>query len=1165
MGRRRRDEHRPAEKWIGKVRVFRHLERMACIFFILTLVLTVPVAGWGTPDADGKCIFNVDDPGTWVAPHKFVDYPQKNCEFSAKLDPNVIVGYENEGSKPGLYYEDPHAYLIENAIRLFREKGWDNWAAYLSKKDNFQALADGVTYADVHKGYVYAKITCFGIDVHSWDICPYAGFYQFYNNYENDPAGKGLDSEDLDVIANNIFDIFNPLGYPINKLLKYLGAGKAIEIVACNVGLHPELQSQYPSGAVEAQEHFDRALGDYTNYPLDPAGKSTLYWPDHSAKYNSFFQLGWALHNIQDIGVIYHLGDFLSSILSPHNPFEEDAKGMGDPYGNESKDFHVNASDWTKLGLDYNEKNIMDLAQEEGKEIYNDGDWELALSKDEATRKPAVQRGVKVSEQFTAAVLAKYLTSLGIPKTTEPFMGRVVDFTGQFGPTPIANAFVFYRQKRICSPPSPDAPQQCGLYIGDWDYVRTGQNGEFVLNLSKGWKHYLDTYQLRPEMPGYQYKGVVQAPKDKAELMNAVWDGEPLDYTPPIAGNQMSSAYYHFFLAPQTGGLCSRIQCVQQPPPGVAALGGNPRFAQSAQWLLPDGTSGALSSDVTYIVSPAKRTALQQAIMEVQVDHKVIVVPLQDAQDRQLIPLPQESSVEISLSHLLDLNTGQTLTSSSAIVSTIKTAINQRALMNTAQSGNTFSNTLQSADTLSKQGVQKKIPPPSQGIKINEPVFSSENWQKVLDALPKIEMKDANGNTVLVPDISNALGSESYSGGESLYHNDMVRAPSPGAEIEVILASGPGYIGPDFLAEYPLFSLNGMVRVVTNLGDQIYNGVLNIANNIISPLTSKGTHPPVSSPQNISAVHPINQGIGTSNLQEISPTVQSIILTTDSEGKAAFKLKTGSQAGIIRVFITVKNDPAAPDIKPRESLEFIVQPPIYEKDTDEIIPPTIEVVPPHHPVAMEGVTFKKAGSEKSSSFCIKITASGETNIVPCPTGDSPQGIQNGTPCNDGNQCTVNDYYQNGVCIGGQVNSCNDGNPDTADTCDPNSGCVFTPIGRGPADGTPCNDGNQCTVNDYYQNGVCMGGQVNSCDDGNPDTADTCDQNNGACVHVSTGGGQTCPEPFTCMYESEAQAQFGTFVRYSDTPCYIDYPTSPVRGKLYKYCYRQGTRRVMKTG
>jgi hypothetical protein len=417
-------------------------------------------------------------------------------------------------------------------------------------------------------------------------------------------------------------------------------------------------------------------------------------------------------------------------------------------------------------------------------------------------------------------------------------------YDSQGNPAPVPGAFVFYRQYHIYKQLIDAAytnKKDLGFFSGAWNYIRTDQNGEFIINLTYRPLNYYDTYQIRAEMPGYQYLGVINSTKDRTGELMAVGDGQPLVYDPPHMGEGIV-AYYHFILSPQPGGWGSRVQSVQLPPQG--SLGANPRFAQSAQWLLHDGTSSALSSDVKHVLSPANRIALQQAIMDVQVDQKVLVVPLQDSRDIQRIPLPQESSVEISLSHLLDLNTGQTLTISSAIVSTIETAINQRALRNTALSGNTFSNTIQSADSLSKQGVQKEIPPPYQEIKINQPVFSNENWKKVFDALPKIEGKDDNGKTILVPDISYALGNEPFSSGGSLYRNDMVRAPSPGAEIEVTLASGPGFIGPDFLAEYPFYSMNGAFKVVTNLGVQIYNGVLNIASIIISPhrITNPNNH-----------------------------------------------------------------------------------------------------------------------------------------------------------------------------------------------------------------------------------------------------------------------------------------------------------------------------------
>jgi hypothetical protein len=53
-----------------------------------------------------------------------------------------------------------------------------------------------------------------------------------------------------------------------------------------------------------------------------------------------------------------------------------------------------------------------------------------------------------------------------------------------------------------------------------------------------------------------------------------------------------------------------------------------------------------------------------------------------------------------------------------------------------------------------------------------------------------------------------------------------------------------------------------------------------------------------------------------------------------------------------------------------------------------------------------------------------------------------------------------------------------------------------------SDGTACNDGNACTVNDHLQGGVCAGAPVNV-DDGNACTIDVCDAS-GAVSHVADG-------------------------------------------------------------
>lgn len=66
----------------------------------------------------------------------------------------------------------------------------------------------------------------------------------------------------------------------------------------------------------------------------------------------------------------------------------------------------------------------------------------------------------------------------------------------------------------------------------------------------------------------------------------------------------------------------------------------------------------------------------------------------------------------------------------------------------------------------------------------------------------------------------------------------------------------------------------------------------------------------------------------------------------------------------------------------------------------------------------------------------------------CPSGKKCQSgkcvaIQPSGPCDDGNKCTIGDTWVNGACKGTPV-VCDDGDPCTSDSCDPVTGCVFTP-------------------------------------------------------------------------------------------------------------------------
>lgn len=85
--------------------------------------------------------------------------------------------------------------------------------------------------------------------------------------------------------------------------------------------------------------------------------------------------------------------------------------------------------------------------------------------------------------------------------------------------------------------------------------------------------------------------------------------------------------------------------------------------------------------------------------------------------------------------------------------------------------------------------------------------------------------------------------------------------------------------------------------------------------------------------------------------------------------------------------------------------------------------------------------------------------------------------EDGTPCrpNEWNECD-GFQCQDGVCVDWQIQTCDDDNPCTDDSCQAGTGCVFTPNTK------PCNDLNPCTANDVCTDGDCAGsGNQCQCD------------------------------------------------------------------------------------
>jgi len=138
---------------------------------------------------------------------------------------------------------------------------------------------------------------------------------------------------------------------------------------------------------------------------------------------------------------------------------------------------------------------------------------------------------------------------------------------------------------------------------------------------------------------------------------------------------------------------------------------------------------------------------------------------------------------------------------------------------------------------------------------------------------------------------------------------------------------------------------------------------------------------------------------------------------------------------------------------------------------------------------------------------------GSGNAVSCDDGNPctddeckpPFGcfhVANGVACDDGDACSTGDTCAGGKCKAGALVECDDGNVCTANSCDKTVGCVFTPAAGG------CDDGNKCTENDHCEGGGCKSTQQTVCNDSKECTTDSCDPKTG-CVFTPVADGTPC--------------------------------------------------------
>ena len=116
------------------------------------------------------------------------------------------------------------------------------------------------------------------------------------------------------------------------------------------------------------------------------------------------------------------------------------------------------------------------------------------------------------------------------------------------------------------------------------------------------------------------------------------------------------------------------------------------------------------------------------------------------------------------------------------------------------------------------------------------------------------------------------------------------------------------------------------------------------------------------------------------------------------------------------------------------------------------------------------------------------------------TGECVTSAASGGGCSDSNACTTGDACDDSGQCTGMPQGCDDGIPCTTDTCDPQSGCVHTPVDSACDDHNPCttnvcatlsgcqaipttgacNDGDSCTTDDACKAGLCKGTPAPGC-------------------------------------------------------------------------------------
>jgi hypothetical protein len=136
------------------------------------------------------------------------------------------------------------------------------------------------------------------------------------------------------------------------------------------------------------------------------------------------------------------------------------------------------------------------------------------------------------------------------------------------------------------------------------------------------------------------------------------------------------------------------------------------------------------------------------------------------------------------------------------------------------------------------------------------------------------------------------------------------------------------------------------------------------------------------------------------------------------------------------------------------------------------------------------------------------------------TGDClPTPLPDGIGCDDGDPCTVLDVCDTGACVGTAKDCSAIAGPCGDGSCDPATGvCEVDPF----EDGSACDDGDPCTVDEVCAGGLCGGVTKDCAEAAGPCMAGACDPETGACG-VPVEDGIACDDLDVCTANDHCQS------------------------------------------